>query len=767
MVTGAKTRRRFWLWGLLTLLLPMLVLAAGLGAAYAWLTPEDLKPALVDAVRRATGRELRIGAPMRLTWSLTPTIEATDVTLANLPGGSRPDMARVERIVLTLSVPALLRRRIELSDLVLVGPNILFEQVGGRGNWQFEGVAPAGDAGRGDAGGGGAPSTPLELAIRRTEVRNGMVTWRLPSRTKVLGIRALDVAHPVAEGPVDAAGTFVYGDNEAFALAVSGTPGAGGIMGPWATRWRFGAFDAAATAQGTMDTAGAYDLQLEGTAGALEKLNALLPEMRLPAMHGVALSAHLVNGRQPGDIPVVGPAKLAFTAMDAGAGAGGAQPPRVSLGPSEVVVDKAGGRAAVRTAGRYAGQAFSLSGTVGVPLHPDEPGRVAVDVLGKAEAGTLAMKGSMGLRTLVFDGLDAGMTLVAPDLVALEDWGLVGVPALTGVRATGRVVVPPSENSMAFSAARLGSEQGDLAGSGSWGPGGVVARLTSGRLDGDAMLVAFGLAPGPGRRVGGTVISDAPLGFGALRGLALDVALGVANLRLHGEEWRGVDGTAVVRGGRLDGSARMAGNRVTLGVDAGGAVRLAVDAPAVPLALLAREAGLPGPVSGTARIVARLQGVGGTLHALAGSLEGTGQVVALDGRMTNAAFLQLAGAAVTALGITVPREGETDVRCLGVGVAFRAGVGTVKPLALESTHLALEGEGTVDLGREAVALRVRPLAQVAGSRVSVPVVVEGPFRAVSGRLEAGGLDKLGFLLNGVFGGDRATACADAGLVPGR
>lgn len=764
MLTGARPGRRWLrLCGLLTLL-PVLALAAGLGAAYVWLTPDDLKPALVDAVRRATGRELRIGAPMRLTWSLTPTIEATDVTLANLPGGSRPDMARAERIVLTLSVPALLRRRIELSDLVLVGPNILFEQVGGRGNWQFEG-SPGGDAGGADTPPIArplAPSTPLELAIRRTQVQNGMVTWRLPSRTKVLGVRALQVDHPVAGGPIEAVGTFVYGDNQAFALAVSGTPGAGGIMGPWAARWRFGAFDAAATAEGTMDTAGAYDLQMEGTAGALEKLNALLPEMRLPALRGVVLSAHLVNGRQPGDIPVIGPARLAFTAM----GAGG-RLPGVSLGPSEVVVDKAGGHASLKAAGKYAGQAFSILGTVGVPLHPDEPGRVAVDVLGKGEAGTLGVKGSLGLRALGFDGLDAGLTLAAPDLVALEDWGLAGVPALTGVQAAGHVVVPAKGGSLAFTAGRLESEQGDLAGSGSWGPGGTAARLTSGRLDGDAMLAAFGLMPGPGRRAGQTVISDAPLGFGALRGLALDVGLGVANLRLHGEEWRGVNGTAVVRAGRLDGSMRMGGNTVTLGVDAGGAVRLGVDAPAVPLALLAREAGLPGPVSGTARVVARLQGAGGSLHALAGSLEGTGTVVALGGRMTNAAFQQLAGAAVGALGITVPREGETDVRCLGMNVAFRAGVGVLKPLALEATHLVLEGEGTVDLGRETVALRVRPLAQVAGSRVAVPVVVEGPFRAVSGRLEAGGLDKLGFLLDGVFGGDRATACVDAGLVPGR
>jgi len=46
------------------------------------------------------------------------------VTLANLPGGTRPDLARAERIVAQLSLPALLRRRSEVGKLTLEGPNI-------------------------------------------------------------------------------------------------------------------------------------------------------------------------------------------------------------------------------------------------------------------------------------------------------------------------------------------------------------------------------------------------------------------------------------------------------------------------------------------------------------------------------------------------------------------------------------------------------------------------------------------------------------------
>ncbi len=75
--------------------------------------------------------------------------------------------------------------------------------------------------------------------------------------------------------------------------------------------------------------------------------------------------------------------------------------------------------------------------------------------------------------------------------------------------------------------------------------------------------------------------------------------------------------------------------------------------------------------------------------------------------------------------------------------------------------------GEVDLGQETVALKLNPLAQISGSAVSVPVLVEGPFRAVRGRLEAGNLDKLGLLIDAWFGGDRPDTCSDAGLVPAR
>lgn len=162
----------------------------------------------------------------------------------------------------------------------------------------------------------------------------------------------------------------------------------------------------------------------------------------------------------------------------------------------------------------------------------------------------------------------------------------------------------------------------------------------------------------------------------------------------------------------------------------------------------------------------QLHATGRSLRALASTLDGLVSVTSTSGQVTNAAFLQLTAAALAALGIEVPVHGETTLRCFGLAGSFDRGVARLRTIAVEATYLSLAGSGQVVLGRETLAFQLSPLAQVSGSAVSVPVVVEGPFNAISGRLDAGAFDKLGLLFSAWFGGDHPTACADAGLLPG-
>ncbi|HEY0206716.1 MAG TPA: AsmA family protein, partial [Acetobacteraceae bacterium] len=507
-------RRRTW-WAIAiaaAVVLPIAVIAA----AAALLDPNGFKQTLAAAVQDKTGRTLSLNGPIRLSRSLWPTIEVNDVTLANLPGGTRPDMARAERIEAQLSLPALFRRRIEIAKLTLIGPNILFEQVGSQPNWVFD--PPS----RPSSPPSTAPGTPFELRIRAAHVQDGMVTWRLPARTKVLGIRSLDLRHPADEGPLDVEAVMVYGDNQPFSLHASATPTAG-IAGPWSTRLDLAAFDTAAAATGTMDVAGHYDLQVEAQSGALDHLNALLPEMQLPPLHQATLSARILNGPQPGDLPVIGPARLRFAGADLSR-----RLPGLKLAGTSVSLDQAGGPAVVSSSGLYAGQPFTATGAVGVPIHPDARGTLPVDIKiqvappgGKPApspgSASLAIKGTLGINKLGFDGLDAAATLRTPALAALRPVLTPALPALTAVALDGHVTVPANAASIRLKDASLRSDQGDIAGEATLGLAAahsLQARLQSGTLDLDAALQAFGITPTlPSAPAGktGPMIPDAPL----------------------------------------------------------------------------------------------------------------------------------------------------------------------------------------------------------------------------------------------------------------
>ena len=757
----------------------VLVIGA-LGFGIAALDPNALKPRIEQAVLDATGRAISLNGPVRIGWSLQPTFEVNDVTLANVPGGTRPDIVRIERIEAQLSIPALFHREIEVTRLILTGPNILFEQVAGKPNWipdqpPTASVPPPLPPSEG--------ASPLKLRIRAIHITNGMITWRFPSRTKVVGVRSLELTQALNNGPVGLASVLVYSDNRPFNLGVSAQP-SGGLRDPWAAKIQFSAFDTTASASGTVDLAGTYDLQIDATAGALEKLNALLPEMHLPPLHEVTLSTHIRNGPTLGALPVIGATRLRFKEGTIPEGL-----PVVVLGATDLSLPRAGGIATVTSVGRMGAQAFTLDGTFEVPLHPD--GRVSVPIDIKAQAvagggkvvsareGSLVLKGMIALDVLRFAGLDAAATLHTPSLAALRPLVSQSLPALNDVRFDGRVAVPADRQSISFKSATLLTHEGDVLGD--WTLGlrsglAMTGKLVSPRLDLDTMLAAFGVALPPAPALGdatGPVISTVPLPWGSLRGPSVDLSARIAAMTFQGQAWKDVDFVITLKGGRL------AVSPVTLSLPAGAAqLALTVDAstdtvpvsvdfhaPGIPLALVARYVGLPGPMAGAVRIDARLRGTGRSPHEIASTLAGPVSATLVGGHMTNAALIMLTSPSLDALGINVPAQGTTQLQCLGLEGSFDKGIGLLRTIVLDTTYLTLDGSGQVDFGKETVALKLSPLAQIAGSSVTVPVMVEGPFRSVHGRLDADGFDKLGLFIDGLFGGDHSTACADSGFGP--
>ncbi|WP_178133565.1 AsmA family protein [Vineibacter terrae] len=118
------------------------VLILGPAGLYLWASSRDLsryQNQIAEQVRKVTGRELAMKGGLRVNFTLSPSAVAEDVVLANASGGSRPDMARIKRLVLHLDPFSLLLGEIRIGRLQLFGADILIERDSeGRSNLAME-----------------------------------------------------------------------------------------------------------------------------------------------------------------------------------------------------------------------------------------------------------------------------------------------------------------------------------------------------------------------------------------------------------------------------------------------------------------------------------------------------------------------------------------------------------------------------------------------------------------------------------------------------
>ena len=83
------------------------------------------KPQIAAAVKSATGRDLSIGGNFHLGISLTPTLAVDNVSLSNMPGGSRPMMVNLNKLDVQVELIPLLSKKIKVDRIVLDGADIL------------------------------------------------------------------------------------------------------------------------------------------------------------------------------------------------------------------------------------------------------------------------------------------------------------------------------------------------------------------------------------------------------------------------------------------------------------------------------------------------------------------------------------------------------------------------------------------------------------------------------------------------------------------
>jgi len=305
-------------------------------------------------------------------------------------------------------------------------------------------------------------------------------------------------------------------------------------------------------------------------------------------------------------------------------------------------------------------------------------------------------------------------------------------PTTQGAPAAANNGAPPSASGGASPAA---------------GSGGGAPSIANAPLPATASTTAppaSSSAPRP--ESGDRLLPDTPIPFGLLRQANADLVLSVDDLKTGGADYRSIDLHVVLQDGRLrlaPLSADLPEGRLdaSLDVDATApappvAVRL--HAPGLEVAPLLAAAGLPGYASGKLEIYADLRGTGDTPHAIAAGLDGSLGLAMQNGTIDMALLQRLLGPVLqraNLLGL-LSHGGSSDLRCFALRADVRQGVAELRALDLNSSALSMDGTGSVNLGEETLAVRLRPQGRLGSTVIVVPVQANGPIRSPAVKVNA-------------------------------
>jgi len=755
----AKTRHP-WRIALITLVgIVVLAVAAG-GVFLASFDPDSLKPRIIEAVKRATGRDLTLNGKISLKLSLQPTIEARDVAFANPAGFSRPQMATLDRLQLQLGLLPLLSSRIEIVSLVLIHPDILLEtDKAGQPNWQITPeVSPTAPAAAAEPPGAGGKAAVSVSAIR---IEDGTLAYR-DDRTntiKTLGLPRLEANSASPDAPLHVETDATYNGTAINLIADTGALTRlqdTAATTPWPVKLALTVANAKLAADGTLSQpllGKGYILSTSGAVPDLTVLAPLVPDQKLPPLHDVSFAAKLAD--RGGEWPEVSALTLHVGASDLGA-----QVPGLSLSKLDIAGSALDQPIKADAAARLGDMPLAVTATLGPPalLMPGaKPQPFPIDATAQAAGATVTAKGSVA-DARAMTGVNLALAAQVPDLAALSPLARTALPPLKSISFQASLTDAKGgfRNGAVLHALSLRGPSADLAGDATLAfqpRRSLTATLTASHIDLDALQAAIDqtAAPQPAQppaqpeaappppKHADRIFSDQPIPFDRLRAADADLRLTVAALRSGGADYKQIATHAALTNGKL------LVDRLTADLPQGRLDgRLSADAsrpdPPVHVSLHASGVALksiltilhePSYANGNVELYADLDGAGATPHAIASSLDGSVGVAMAGGTIDNRLLGSVLGRVMEQLNALnlVGRGGASELRCFGLRLDAQHGVGTIRALALSSALLTLTGSGTVNLGEETLGVTLRPEARIVGTPVVIPIQINGPIRS--------------------------------------
>ncbi|MGD9289912.1 MAG: AsmA family protein, partial [Desulfobacterales bacterium] len=98
-----------------------------------------LKPQITELAKEYTGRDLTLAGDIKLGIGLRPDLKIENVSFQNAAWGSRPELAKMERLEIQLDLIPLISGDIRVRRLTLLKPDLLIEiDKSGKSNLAFD-----------------------------------------------------------------------------------------------------------------------------------------------------------------------------------------------------------------------------------------------------------------------------------------------------------------------------------------------------------------------------------------------------------------------------------------------------------------------------------------------------------------------------------------------------------------------------------------------------------------------------------------------------
>jgi len=742
------------------LLLPVLAV----GVMILRFDPNQYAPAVISAVDQATGRQLTLGGPITIQFSLHPEIAASKISLSNPAGFADPDLVTFSRVEAKIALLPLWSHHLDILQLVLVNPVVNLEYgPNGGADWDVTPApsAPASEPATSAAGEGGG----YKIALQAVQVQNGLLTIKGMRRGAPLSITIPDLtgtadslASPLHLNASAALGATpftisgVLGPIERFS-------GLGG--GPWPLDLTAQFGGAMAAVLGAVDrprSAQGYDLSVNIAVPALETLTGALPAsalggLSLPPIHDISVSARIVD--QGSAIPAID-----NLSIKAGASNLSSLRPGLVLEALDLEMASLDKPLSLKASGKIGDSPMTLDANLGPPqalLNPallpstmPPQGSFPVAISARIGAANFGVNGAIASpETLAGAALAVNASI--PDLALLDALVNTKLPEWKNIVGQTTLIDPGGlglRNAAGLDGLTMTMDNAAFGGDASLYFGAqprlqMALKFSSVNIDAlAAAMPAHAAAPPPTADLapGANVLPDLRLPVQALKSSSADIQISADTVIWNQATYTALQGHAVLANGvltldpvtgQLPGGSLSAVATLDSTVEPA-AETLKIDAPALALSPFLNAFGLPDTARGTVQAQLSATGTGDGLRAIAASLDGQLGLALVNGVVDGSVMDELFGTVLRTVGLPerlVGAQGPVAVRCMALRIDATNGIGTVRALTLDSSRLLLQGGGSVNFVDQTLAIVLRPQLQFIGTQVGVPVMIGGTFEA--------------------------------------